>query len=103
MNTPTWLSCHLSGHDPSDVDVVEHSAFLLDRLMPHTDQRVVSWLVDTYGGEALSEYLFGRGARSLGPRALKHWCMYLNVDTAVCDQWLAAARSRLQAVGVAPP
>ena len=99
MKIPGSLGHLFWDYDPDDLDADRHSAFVLDRLMPHMEDGIISWLLGTYPAEMLLAHLADDGTRKMGPRALEWWCAHLGVEQALRDQWLAAARARVSTSG----
>lgn len=70
---------------------------VIERVMQRGTWDQMRWLVRAFDRGALIAFLTRRGQRSLAPRELRFWATMTNVDAAVRDAWVAAARQRERA------
>jgi len=79
---------------PEKIDILKHSATIMDRIMKRGDWNAMIWLKKTYTSEQIVSYLKTRGQRVLPLRELNYWALISEVAPEEKNRWLQDAKSR---------
>ena len=91
---PSFLYSLFWEFKPEDIDIVEHSDTIMERIMERGDWNAMRWLKKTYTSEQIISYLKKRGKRVLPLRELNYWALISGVAPGEKKRWLQDAKSR---------
>jgi len=78
---------------PEDIDIMEHSDTIMDRIMERGAWDAMLWLKKAYTSEQIVSYLKKRGKRVLPLRELNYWALISGVSPEAKNRWLEDAES----------
>ena len=61
-------------YDFAQLDVDEHSALIIERILAYGNRAEVRWLLGTYGREQVKDWVEARGVYRLPFRRYNLWC-----------------------------
>jgi hypothetical protein len=64
--------------DPAQLDVVQYSTYVIERLLEYGDLPAVRWMLEAFPREAIVQAL--QRSRALSRRSANFWAIYLNVE-----------------------
>lgn len=88
---PSRIKAHFPETDWDGLDPKLHRDAFMERILEYGGREEVGWLLDTYGLEAVREFLRRKGARRLSKRALNFWCLVWGVDEVTPHPWASTA------------
>ncbi len=79
---------------PERLDPEAQAPFVLERILEYGSLASVRWALDVYGVGRITEFLMGRGRRTLSRKTLAFWTLVLRLDAEPCFERSSLARSR---------
>lgn len=81
--------------DFAGLSLVDHSAFIIRRVLDRGDWESIQWLRKTVGDQAIAAWFLQKQGGGLDPRKLRFWELVLDLPKAEVDAWVTAARASI--------
>jgi hypothetical protein len=62
------------------LDVNQHAALIIERILAYGNRAEVRWLLDTYGREPVRDWVVESGVRRLSRRRYHLWCFVFHIE-----------------------
>lgn len=79
---------------PETIDPEAHAPFVLERLLEYGSLAAVRWAFRAYGAERITDFLRGRGRRTLSRKTLGFWVLILGLEEEACFETSSLKSSR---------
>jgi hypothetical protein len=66
-------------YDPAKLDVQQHAALIIERILANGSRAEVRWLLTTYGRVVVRAWVEEMGASRLSARRYRLWCLVLKL------------------------
>lgn len=81
-------------YEPKDIDIRQHAAMIIGRIMERGSWAAMIWLQKTYSKDKIVSYLENKGKHTLPPRELCYWALINGISTQKKEKWIKDARGR---------
>jgi hypothetical protein len=68
--------------DMTDLDIVKHARFIIERVLSRGDIEDFRWMKSTYDEEKIKSVVVEN--RTLDKRSQNFWCSYFNISPSIC-------------------
>jgi hypothetical protein len=63
----------------ANLDIQQHAALIMERILAYGNRAEVQWLLATYGRQAVREWVAQAGQRRLSWRRFHLWCLVFDI------------------------
>jgi len=78
--------------NPNTLDPIEHSGFMIGRILGDGDWSAIVWLRRNVGDRVIRDWLIAKQGGGLDPRRLRFWELILDLPGNQVDEWVTKAR-----------
>lgn len=83
---------HFWDCEPASISWEHTRAFIIRRLLDNGDLGALRWLRSQMGDPALRKWITDHHAKGLTPRQIRYYALIFEIDPALADGWVQAAR-----------
>jgi hypothetical protein len=76
---PSSAAPFFQEYDFARLDVREHAALIIERILAYGNRAEVRWLLETYGREPVEDWIQQSGVRRLPWRRYHMWCLVFDL------------------------